>query len=324
MGQAELTDAGREELLQRWERLNDDIVDNGESAEMRIRMANIHLKLEEREEAIMCLQTALQLRPGTPAVLSKLREICTEEEFANLDVLEEAEPFWRNVAELLRYPVSGSGIFLLIGGTIFVTVFDFLISLPTIFFFGGMILAAFLLGYLGSYFVSVMRSSAQGVKTPPDWPDITHIGDSILRPIFLISVPGIASFFPALIYLGYMIFADGPMYILVGLIALGALYYPMALIVSVITGAAMNSVVFPAVIASIAAARKEYFIAELTLGFFTIVSVMAHFMVSSIAGIPAGALIGGLASRFLSLYFMMIYARILGLLYRQCRSKIGL
>ena len=139
--QAELSGEGREELLKRWKQLTEEIAGNGESAETRIRLANIHLKLGEREEAIMCLKTALELRPGTPAILSKLKQICTEEEFRNLDLPEEAEPFWHNIAGLLKYPVSESGIYLLVGGTIFVTVFEFFLSLPNFFFFASMAVA---------------------------------------------------------------------------------------------------------------------------------------------------------------------------------------
>ena len=108
-----------------------------------------------------------------------------------------------------------------------------------------------------------------------------------------------------------------------GLIALGALYYPMALIASVMTGAALNSANFAGVLASIFRVPKQYLAAEITLAFFAGVSVLAHFMVAAISTTLPGIIVGIFASRFVYLYFLMIYARILGLLYRQCRSKIA-
>jgi hypothetical protein len=168
-----------------------------------------------------------------------------------------------------------------------------------------------------------MRSSARGYDTPPDWPDITDLGGSVGRPILLVSFAGMVSFFPAVGYLIYLVIYGGQIPVLVGLIALGALYYPMALIASVMTGAALNSANFAGVLASIFRVPKEYLAAEITLAFFAGVGIIAYFMVGAISTTLPGTMIGVFASRFVYLYFLMIYARILGLLYRQCKSKIA-
>lgn len=319
----ELSDERRAELINECEELKEEISLDGESAEKRVRLANIHLRLEEREEAIMCLQIALQLRPDTPAILSRLRQVCTEEELNSLDLPEQAEPFWRNISGLFKYPFSGSGVYLLVGGTVFVAIVQLIISLPAVFFFTSVIVSTFLVGYISSYFISVMRSSARGYDTPPDWPDITDLGGSIAKPILLVSFAGIVSFFPAVGYAIYLMTYGGRVSVLVGLIALGSLYYPMALIASVMTGAALNSANFAGVLASIYRIPKEYLAAEITLAFFAGVSVLAHFMVAAISTTLTGTMVGVFASRFVYLYFLMIYARVLGLLYRQCQSKIA-
>lgn len=319
----ELSDEKRAELISECEELKEEISLDGESAEKRVRLANIHLRLGEREEAVMCLQTALLLRPDTPAILSRLRQVCTEEELNSLDLPEKAEPFWRNIPGLFKYPFSGSGVYLLVGGTVFVTIMQFIISLPTLFFFASILVSIFLAGYISSYFISVMRTSARGYDTPPDWPDITDLGGSIGKPIVLVSFAGIVSFFPAVGYLIYSVVYGGRISVLVGLIALGALYYPMALIASVMTGAALNSANFAGVLTSIFRVPKEYLAAEITLAFFAVLSVMAYFMVAAISTTLPGTVVGVFASRFVYLYFLMIYARILGLLYRQCKSKIA-
>jgi len=169
----------------------------------------------------------------------------------------------------------------------------------------------------------VMRSSARGRATPPDWPDITDIFENIIRSIFIVSFPMLAAFFPALAYLVYMVFYQGPFFVLPILIALGALYYPMALIASAITGAPLNSANFEGIINSIIKVRKEYLIAELVLAFFAGVSIFAYFMVGITTQAMAGGFVAGFAIQFVNIYFMMVFAHILGLLYRQCESRIN-
>ncbi len=321
--EAVLTSEKRKQLIQMCDDLIAEIATKGESAEARIRLANLHLRLEEREEAIMSLQIALRLRPGTPAILARLKHICTEEEFARLELPEEIEPFWRDIPGLFRYPLGGSGVYLLVGGTIFVTILRYVISLPTFFFYATGILSIFLSGYLSSYFISVMRSSASGMTAPPDWPDITDIIGNIIRSLFIVSFPMLVAFFPAVAYLIFMFASGGPLFVVFILIALGLLYYPMALIASAITGAPLNSANFIGIINSIRKVSKEYFIAELMLAFFVGVSAVAYIMVGIATQAMAGAFIAGFAVQFVTLYFMMIFAHILGRLYRQCESRIN-
>ena len=320
--EVELSAEKRRELIQMCDDLMADIAIKGELAETRVRLANLHLRLGEREEAIISLQAALRLRPDTPAILAKLKQICTEEEFAELEMPEKIVPFWRDISGLFRYPLGGSGVYLLIGGTVFVTVLQFIINLPTIFFFGTMLVALFLSGYMSAYFISVMRSSARGRTNPPDWPDVTDILGNIFGSLFIVSFPMFVSFFPALAYLIYMLVYGAPFYVLIILIALGAQYYPMSLIASAITGAPLNSVNFVGIIISIIKVRKEYIIAEVVLAFFVGVSIVAYFLVGIATQAMAGAIIAGFAVQFVNIYFMMVFAHILGLLYRQCESRI--
>lgn len=319
--EAELSHEEKTELIERCERLKDSISIDGDSAETRIRLANTHLRLGEREEAIVALEIALRLRPNTPAIVSKLRQICTEEEFAEIEMPEDIEPFWHDIAGLFKYPFSGSGVYLLACGAVFVTVVQFIVSLPTIFFYGSIMLSLFLSGYLSAYFISVVRSSARGRPAPPDWPDITDMVDNVIRPLVIVTVPGVAAFLPAIAYLIYHTFYGGEDLVLVGLVALGGFYYPMALIASVMTGTSLNSLNFVGVISSIFRVRKEYFIAQLVLLLFSGASVGAYITVA-IIGKVSGAIIAKFVLQFLYLYFMMTYAHLLGLLYRQCESRI--
>lgn len=317
-----VSDERRSELTKMCDDLRAKIANMGESAETRVRLANVHLHMGEREEAISSLQIALNLRPDTPAILAKLREVCSAEEFADLELPEKIEPFWRDIPGLFRYPLGGSGVYLLIGGTIFVTILQHIINLPTIFIYGTMVLALFLSGYLCSYFISIMRSSAKGRTTPPDWPDVTDIMGNIFGSLFIIAFPVFISFLPALLYTVGMIYYGGSWPVLAILVILGELYFPMALIASAITGAPFNSANFIGIINSIRKVKKDYFIAELVLALFSVASVASYFMVAISMQAMAGRFIASFAIQFVSLYFMMIFAHILGLLYRQCKSRI--
>jgi hypothetical protein len=318
-----LSDEERSKLMERSQELRAEIEERGESPEWLARLANVHLKLGEREDAILCLQKAIVLRPGTVPIIEKLKEICTEEEFENLEIPEKIEPFWNDIPGLIKYPVSGTGIYLLVGGTLFVTVFQFIISLPTLFFWATIIVAAFFAGYLSSYFVSVMRASARGESNPPDWPDITHVGSNVLHPLWVVSLPSVVSFLPALIYAIYLALYGGSLPVLILLISIGALYYPMALIASAISDAPLNSINFIAIFSSIFKVGKDYLIALAILAVFSVIGVISQIVVASVTGAIAGVIVADIALHFVYLYFLMVYGRILGLLYRQCQSKIA-
>lgn len=100
-----LSDEELAKLLQKCDQLKEEIVSNGESTETRVRLANAYLRLGEREEAIVSLQIGLELNPSTwrSAILSRLRHVCTDEEYASLELPEETKPSWRDVSGLFRH-----------------------------------------------------------------------------------------------------------------------------------------------------------------------------------------------------------------------------
>ena len=65
----ELSNEERQKIMKMCDDLIAGIANKGESAESRVRLANLHLRLGERDEAIISLQAALRMRPGTPAIL---------------------------------------------------------------------------------------------------------------------------------------------------------------------------------------------------------------------------------------------------------------
>ncbi len=328
--------SGEERLkfLQQWNQLKNEIAIRGESAERRVRLANVQLKLKERKNAVASLQIALHLKPETPAILSKLKKICTDKEFERLELPVKTNSFWQNMPALLRYPLSGTCLQTIIAGAMFVTALQFVtnferrISSPSDSWFHsilpiGFVITIVLLGFLCSYFASVVRASGQGETDPPGWPDVKHIID-IIRSMYVILLPGLVSFIPALAYFLYGRFFDAPPSVLIILIAVGAFYYPMPLIVSVVSGAPLDSLKFQVVSRSLLDMRIRYSIAGPIFVILALLSVAAHMVVSffmvAMANTIIPAIILGIVFRALHLYFLMIYAHSLGLFYRQCRS----
>ncbi len=127
-----ISDEERAELMLRWERLKDEIATRGESAAARVQLANVHLRLGERLEAMMSLQIALRLRPEESSILSKLKEICTEEEFAHLELPREIRrsrnrpknPFKRVRREDYQFSKDATG-FLRMGVVIIAAIYFF-------------------------------------------------------------------------------------------------------------------------------------------------------------------------------------------------------
>ncbi|NOZ22840.1 MAG: hypothetical protein GXP25_17320 [Planctomycetes bacterium] len=103
-----------------------------------------------------------------------------EPEGAAQEVRVEYEPppsFWFMLPRVPLYPLTRNGIAMLITGTAFLYVLDVLVMLPGF----GWIGMVFFAGYLCAYWMDVVAASAVGEDEPPDWPDLSHIYDDVVR-----------------------------------------------------------------------------------------------------------------------------------------------
>ena len=120
-------------------------------------------------------------RIGPPAVPSAARAAGAR---------RRAQPpkFFASLPRAFLYPFQGNGVILLVAGTVF---FYLLGHLPFI----GLILT----GYLFAYAKSIITSTAEGRKDPPDWPDFGDWKEDILVPYLQLVALVILSFGPAFI-----------------------------------------------------------------------------------------------------------------------------
>jgi hypothetical protein len=208
------------------------------------------------------------------------------------------------------YPLRGQGWPLLLTGAAF--------------FFGGSLVAThslvvgivvhlLLAAYLVAYVIRVIAETAVGREHPPDWPGADDLWESFVKPFLLVNLAGVLCTGPGLACLFFAgVESPGAWAVLLA----GAFCFPMALTAVAMfqTVSALNPVLVMRSIARIpsgyAVAAALFFGATLLKAAGDSVSEMVPYV---------GALIGCT----FSLYFLMVEARILGLLYRIHQTRLG-
>ena len=222
--------------------------------------------------------------------------------------------FLKQIRSIFSYPFRGGGTVTFIIGAIFFWILQFV----AVFSIFGFLVAIFIGGYLAAYIIKIINSSAVGEAKLPEWPDFTNFWDSIINTYLLVVATNVVAFAPALIYFVIM-FWQGmqsfiPFYLL---LLLGLLYIPMGLLAVALCNSvkALNPRL---VIPSIFRVFREYFIVcvalVLLLGLRTLI---VTFLVSPIP------IIGSIVDVFVSLYFLILEARIIGLMYLCTEDKLG-
>ncbi|MGC9453270.1 MAG: B-box zinc finger protein [Phycisphaerae bacterium] len=119
-----------------------------------------------------------------------------------------AKSFADGLARAWSYPVKGKGLYVLIGGTIFYTLMDWLLGTSIIILHPGtsmifgllqLILALIFLGYLFAYAFRVVSETAGGDDEPPDWPDFGDPAE-FLRPLGLVLAVLVLCLSPVIAY----------------------------------------------------------------------------------------------------------------------------
>ncbi|HVV72421.1 MAG TPA: FHA domain-containing protein, partial [Verrucomicrobiae bacterium] len=228
---------------------------------------------------------------------------------AQLTAPKPALGFARSLPGALIYPFQGSGIMMLVAGTIF---FFLLSWVP--------LLGLIVTGYMFSYAKAIITSTADGRDDLPDWPDFGDWKDDILMP-YLQLLALLALFFgPALIVAVWHPGTDTQSALgLLAALAFGAFLAPMGMLALAMfdTFAALNPV---ALMWSILRIPGPYFAAATSF----LLALMLYWFVAGalekLVGIP---LFAGLISAFLYLYLLAVGVRILGLLYRTRREDLA-
>lgn len=231
--------------------------------------------------------------------------------------LSEPKSFFEQLPGIFSYPFKGNGKIVLISGTVFFGIISFFLHYNIIPFIG-IVVGAFIAGYLCAYMMKVISSSADGEDELPDFPDFYDWWDSVLCPGVKVSGTAIFCFIPALVYYYYVLtefsLADPGFLVLIGL---GLFYLPMGLIAVSMSGsfASLNPFF---IVPSIIKVLDKYLIA---FAFLVVVFILELVLKKSfLSSIPFLRFFIG---SFLLLYFLIIEARVLGLIYNANKERLS-
>ncbi len=268
----------------------------------------------------LCAQCA-DVRPGK----SKVRAYCLVckgacipvEEYERQEkerVARENRTFIQELPGILKYPFGHGGTFMLVLGTLTFLVLDFVARFSWW-------MTIFAGGYLFVYLQSIITTTARGEDRLPDWPEFAEWWSDVAVPFFTLVFTVLVCFGPALAYLVMAGNSKEDVNYLIAfpLIGLGLLYFPMALLATAMSDSfiAINPFV---VIPAITKVPVEYIIACVVFFLMVVLRYLSETLLKTIIPIP---ILPSIPTGFLTLYFLTVEMRLLGVLYYKNRVRIG-
>ncbi len=205
----------------------------------------------------------------------------------------------------LAYPFNGDGLIIIAAGTLFFTV----LSVVQVF---SLILTVFSTGYLFATLQNIVQSSSMGDDRMPSWPSFDGWGSNLLRPVLLWFASLALCLGPGMVL--WQVGATQNNSTVIGLgIALavgGGVYFPMAILAVARTDsfAGLDPRI---VVPSIAAIPGRYAIALAVMAGVLAIHASGSGLADRIPFRP----VARLWDAFTALYFAVVQARILGLIY---------
>lgn len=302
-----------EELREQYVRLRKAVAEEPDDVGHWLLLADTCLRLGRTEEAKGLLVKTVEREPRCrSAALDLLGQYLGERDLARVQLGAERTPFYQDAAAILNYPLRRNGPALLVGGGLVFTGLAVLSRITTIFFW---IPALFTLGYLASYTMTIIESSSRGNPDPPDYPDFSNFWDSVLGP-FWIAVS--ASLIPSALPVAYLLVV-GPNFGVAPCIALGLIYWPMALVAGATFQSALVTLDLPRVVRAIRICGKEYFLGILVMYGLVLVSILFCLLAEMVLHWLASAVM----VQILGLYFLLMEMHLLGRIYRNHEPEIG-
>jgi hypothetical protein len=333
----------QEELEERFRLALEGVAENPRDIKNLLLTASTAEQLGRKHETFLYYQRALELDPSLKFAIAKLRQAAvTPEQLQIVNRLaRRPASFARSLDGLFMYPLRGSGLPMLLLGTVFFYAVELILWLSGFSFFFmaiGLIVAVLMSAYQSMFFVSVLNKSATGDDDLPGWPDITA-GEMISDLLKFVGAAVIA-FLPVWVCLAAAIFMtasavhrgvsdfaqqvenapDTGVLAIIALLSLpvGILYYPMALLSNSIFGTPLVSFNPVFVFRSIVGSMKDYLIC--TLVFF--VSFIAVLLLKAFFNALPLPFITGIFVMFIGLYATTLEMRLLGVFYRYNQAKL--
>lgn len=304
-------------LARRLEEIRGRIVEtNWQDPELLVRAAGLCLELGQKTEARGLFARALELDRNNAYARAKLAEICAPHELQELNLPAPAQSLKKDFGEPFRYPLRGSGPFMIVIGALFFGLLPALLPGPLRLL--SVIIALLGLLYLAGYLRLVVCTTATDAREAPDWPDFDF---GLLVNFFKMLLLGLIPLGPAIAWqvaAALLELGSAPaatVYLL--LLGAGLCVFPMMLLVYCVTGHLLLALHPGQVFGGIARAGGDYWRAVaiwIAAGFGRKLLLMA------LAGLP---LLGGLLATAVTMYFLLVAGRALGLVYQARREALG-
>lgn len=228
--------------------------------------------------------------------------------------------------DIFRYPLRSSGIILMIGGSLMILFYKFMIAWASQvgpFGIGAIILFTFLFfGYSVAYLHKIVQHSANGDAEMPDWPDLSSLWDDIAWPTLQMIGIVLLSFGP---FFGYLVAygSDPNPWIWIPLLIISLIYFPMACL-SVCMFNSLAAANPLNVFSSILKVLQNYYLASVIFWAAIITGVVIDIILNLLPREMLGVRIAAIIlSTPVSLYLLVIEARVLGLIYHGNSDKLG-
>jgi len=222
--------------------------------------------------------------------------------------------FYKSIPGAFVFPCRRNGLILLLSGTAFFVIMNFLSGAAGIVGAG---VGLFSCGYLFAFVLSIINTTAMGQDEMPGWPDFDGWWESGILPFFQLFGILAVCFGPAISYASLA--KEVEVWPLVLLWIGGLLYLPMALLAVAMYDslAALNPML---IAASILRVPLEYAVTCLVLGLLLLLYVVvSHVLIGNLHA----RLVASIADHFLLFYTLTLVARLAGLLFYTTKKRLG-
>jgi len=244
----------------------------------------------------------------------------------------EEEPveisFTSQIAGAFKYPFKGDGVVLMCAGTILFLVVDGARWVSRFAFIYGLValilLTIFGTGYLTAFLRRVITSTVDGDEEMPEWPEMQDFSSDVFAPFMQLIGTVIFCFAPMI---GLTVYALGGSHgdsawlgwATTAAMLFGCVYFPMAFTAVAMTDSvlAVNPMV---IIPSIMKVLRQYVLTVVVLAAILLARWLLHRLLERILPIP---LLPTIITSLIGLYLLVVEMRILGLLYRSNKDRLG-
>jgi hypothetical protein len=318
----------------------------GSTETMRSGNCKFHPKTAGRYFCPTCSHFFCELCVASRAVGAVQKKFCrqcgTELQKARVEIASVAQEkgFYARIPGAFGYPFQGSGVLVLIIGTILISALQFIAPLKMGLVMSGslrvslwgLVFQVIVIGYIFSYMQNIIHSTAVGENEMPPLPSMANFWEDILLPCLKLLGLIAVCFLPVIVLIGIRMSSEESSVgiAIIPAFILSLLYFPMAfLAVAMLDSVAAANPM--QVIPSILKAPVEYLLTVALIGVLLGMRFIGDQVIPMI--FPRGLSTHNMAKLFgflgaeafwsvMCLYLLTVSMRILGLLYVSKKEKL--